>query len=487
MATLKFVQAQKFSLAGSGASIGDTTITLQSMVGIDGDLITTTDIGVKGFGTLEPGNGTQEESITFTGITQNSNGTATLTGVKSALFVSPYTETSGLSKTHAGATTFILSNEAAFYGAILDYVDNALISGGIPATNLVQGITKLSVAAVSGANPIAVGDNDPRLPTSAQSTYLSQVSDKVGITNFVFGETISAGQPVYFRNSDGRVYLTNGGASSTAYNYVGIAYESGIVGQTKKVQVSGTYSGLSGLSVGSSYYITATAGAISSTLATSVSPYIVNVGLATATGSVLLNPKSVATIPYTFVYTSATGTWVKKDGLKYIDVEVQGPGGGGGGSTGTAQAGGGGGGGYAFKRIPAALLGSTENYTVASGGLAGGAGGNAGNASGSSAFGSHVSATSGAGGLTTGDSRGGLGGIGVNGDINSRGGSGGNAISTGVSGIGGSSHFGGGGAPVAGTTAGNAGGVYGGGGSGGSNNSSGGDGAQGLIKVTEFY
>jgi len=136
------------------------------MVGIDGSNLVTGDIGVTGFGTLEPGNGSQEEAIAFTGITQNANGTATLTGVSSVLFKSPYTASSGLTKTHAGASTFILSNDAAFYGAILDYIDTALVSGGVPATNLVLGITKLSTAAVLASNPIAVGDNDIRVPTA---------------------------------------------------------------------------------------------------------------------------------------------------------------------------------------------------------------------------------------------------------------------------------------------------------------------------------
>ena len=71
--------------------------------------------GVIGFGTIEPGNGTQEEQISFTGITQNSNGTATLTGVSSVGFFYPYTATSGLLKTHAGSTLFIISNTAGFY------------------------------------------------------------------------------------------------------------------------------------------------------------------------------------------------------------------------------------------------------------------------------------------------------------------------------------------------------------------------------------
>ncbi len=173
MATIKFIQAQKFSLSGSGASIGDTTITLQSFVGIDGTNLVTADLGVLAFGTLEPGNGSQEEAISFTGVTQNSNGTATLTGVKSVLFKAPYTATTGLTKTHAGASTFILSNDAGFYGAILDYVDTALVSGGVPATTSVNGLVRLSSTSASASTPYVVENNDPRMLTVTQATYVA--------------------------------------------------------------------------------------------------------------------------------------------------------------------------------------------------------------------------------------------------------------------------------------------------------------------------
>ncbi len=171
MAVIQFIQAQKFVLAGSGASIGDTTIVLQSMTGIDGSNIVTGDLGTTAFGTLEPGNGTQEEAISFTGVTQNANGTATLTGVKSCLFKAPYTASSGLTKTHAGASTFILSNDAAFYANIMNFVQTSLSSGAVPATTSVNGISKLSVDPVSAPSPIVVGDNDPRMlsPTLASS------------------------------------------------------------------------------------------------------------------------------------------------------------------------------------------------------------------------------------------------------------------------------------------------------------------------------
>lgn len=116
-------------MAGAGAVIGDTTLILKSMTDIDGNLVTMTSFGTIAFGTLEPGNGTLEEQICFTGVTQNANGTATLTGVKSVTFASPYTQTSGLLKTHAGATTFVISNTSGFYDELTSKNDDETIAG----------------------------------------------------------------------------------------------------------------------------------------------------------------------------------------------------------------------------------------------------------------------------------------------------------------------------------------------------------------------
>lgn len=126
---LKFAQLQPFTLAGAGANIGDSTIILTSMETIDGVALAMTDFGTIGFGTLEPGNGVQEEQISFSGITQNGNGTATLTGVKTVLMLAPYTQTANLAKTHAGGTTFVISNTAGFYDSMTSKSNDETITG----------------------------------------------------------------------------------------------------------------------------------------------------------------------------------------------------------------------------------------------------------------------------------------------------------------------------------------------------------------------
>ncbi len=145
--TIQFIQAQSFVLSGSGSSIGDVTLLLQSMLDIDGNQILTADLGSFAYGTLEPGNGVQEEAILFTGITQNANGTATLTGVSSVSFKQPYTLTSGLTKTHAGASKFILSNDAAFYNNLVLYMNAIAGAGASNASTTVKGIVQAATIA----------------------------------------------------------------------------------------------------------------------------------------------------------------------------------------------------------------------------------------------------------------------------------------------------------------------------------------------------
>jgi len=56
------------------------------------------------------------------------------------------------------------------------YVDDTAIAGAPDASDTTKGITKLSVAAVSGVIPIAVGDNDPRMSTTDEKAALAGTS-----------------------------------------------------------------------------------------------------------------------------------------------------------------------------------------------------------------------------------------------------------------------------------------------------------------------
>lgn len=56
--------------------------------------------------------------------------------------------------------------------ATVAYVDAVSIAGAADATTTTKGISKMSVAPASASNPIAVGDNDGRVPTQAENDAL---------------------------------------------------------------------------------------------------------------------------------------------------------------------------------------------------------------------------------------------------------------------------------------------------------------------------
>lgn len=112
------VQGSNYTLSGAGVTSSATTIQLTSFTLPDPakTLITMSMFGDIGYAVIEPQT-SKIETITFTGVTQNANGTALLTGVTRGIgFVDPYTGSASRALSHAGGAYLILSNPAAFYG-----------------------------------------------------------------------------------------------------------------------------------------------------------------------------------------------------------------------------------------------------------------------------------------------------------------------------------------------------------------------------------
>jgi hypothetical protein len=226
------VQNQPSTLAGSGALLNATQVILTSFVAIDGTTpLTMAMFGTIGFGTLEPGNGTQEEQISFTGITQNANGTAALTGVSTVLFISPYTQTSGLAKSHVGGVIFVISNTSGFYDQFVKKNDDGIITGlitftqnpiginpgGQPdASDTTKGVTKLTLAAATPTNPLAVGDNDPRVPTQNENDALAGTGTPSSSNKYVTRNTLTS-EEAAFEVLTNKSTNTSLGTSNTLY------------------------------------------------------------------------------------------------------------------------------------------------------------------------------------------------------------------------------------------------------------------------------
>lgn len=307
----KYAQLQPFALAGSGISIGAVSITLTSFLSIDGVALTMSDFGTIGYGTLEPNSFQREEQISFTGITQNLNGTATLTGVKTVGFLYPYTQVAGVTKSHPGGATFVITNTSGFYNTFTNKDDDETVVGAWVFPNVEPTRPQLAIdtdatiatslitygqlaRAVFGAVPSAstTVNGTVELATSAEvaagtavggtGAFLVPANSSFNITPaasvvpvglstalidqrwvdqiFVAGEAIDttaagANKPlvVYMKESDGRVYLMQGNQfTEQSWNFLGFAVfnQNVAIGGNIKVRIYGVVPNFAGLTTG---------------------------------------------------------------------------------------------------------------------------------------------------------------------------------------------------------------------------------------------
>ena len=135
MDNFKFVQAQAFQLSGSGLTSSATSVVVSSFKLPDGAStpITMAMFGSIGYAVLETGSA-KEESISFTGVTQNGDGTATLTGVTRGLALASETDAPLASvpanqKSHGGSTSLTLANSSAFYQNLTGKGNDETVTG----------------------------------------------------------------------------------------------------------------------------------------------------------------------------------------------------------------------------------------------------------------------------------------------------------------------------------------------------------------------
>lgn len=279
-----FVQAQKFRLAGSGVTSSATSIILQSFKLPDGSTtITLSNFGDIGFMTLEPGT-SREEQISFTGVTQNADGTATLTGVTRGLrFVSPYDEVSANKKSHAGGSIAVISNTAAFYNELGAKDNDETISGLYTFTQFPQKSGSTTPTAAAELASKAYVD----------SVVAGSANYDQNVVSGVAGETLAAGNLVYFKTSDGRWWLTDADTASTVDGVIlGFAQGAATAGNAVNIVIGGIDKNQSGLTAGTTYYASNTGGALSSSAGTTERV----VGKALTTTQIILNPQ-FAVIP----------------------------------------------------------------------------------------------------------------------------------------------------------------------------------------------
>jgi hypothetical protein len=280
----ELIQGQKYKLFGGGVTATATTIVLQSFTTPDGTDITTSLLGTTNYGTLEPGT-SREEIISFTGVTQNSDDTADLTGVTRGLkFTTPYTADTGLRKAHAGGTIFVMSNNPQVYEDLVSASNDETITGKYTFST-----AEFPEMSDNTTDPVDGQDLATKryVDDVASGGSVSQV--KVVVEGDA-GETVAAGEVVYLDETANEWKLADASASATCDNVqLAIAQGAGTDGNsiTGGVLLIGRDANQAGFAQGDKIYISDVAG----TLATSAGTVEVEVGHAVSATAIDFTPK----------------------------------------------------------------------------------------------------------------------------------------------------------------------------------------------------
>lgn len=419
--TFNAIQLQKTQLYGSGVTATATSIILETLRLLDGSTnVTMTMIGDIGYGTLEPGT-SSEEQISFTGITQNADGTATLTGVTRGLdSQSPYAENSDNKHSHGGATEFVISNTSGFYSEFLAARNNETISGKytFPAAN------------------IPVYDSNPTFTPGSKELATVKYADDLAIAGAPDASTTTKGLSETSTSTEADAGAADGSGDTTAP----LVITASVLQATKiGLNSKGRYMDYSAdTGVADAYVVTLDPIPTSYTagMAFDFKPGNNNTGASTinvnglgvksikkdinvdlsaddlVSGKIYkliydgtnfqLSDVSTPVVSEDFV---SSGTWTKPTNAQKVLVQVWGAGGSGAAGD-TISGGGGGGGEYREAWFNASDLSATETVTVGSGGAgvaAGVAAGTTGSNGNNTTFGSHITAYGGSGGNSDGN------------------------------------------------------------------------------------
>lgn len=116
----------------------------------------------------------------------------------------------------------------------------------------------------------------------------ADLNDYLFNTEYTYGETIAAGDALYLKSSDGKVYKTAMTSAEAANNFVGFAKDAGVLNDVKHILQAGQkVTGFVGLTAGAVYFLNEVAG----TIYTIPGIYPVEVGIATSTTELLIYPK----------------------------------------------------------------------------------------------------------------------------------------------------------------------------------------------------
>jgi microcystin-dependent protein len=261
-----------FETSLSGAvSVGNSSFIIQSVTDDDGN---TLENGTYCF-TLDRDNTGAKEYL----VGQLDNATKTISGVSSVSRQGVLT--ANIQRPHRIGTNVIISDHSAL-NAIVKILNG---TGTLDAGNPIQ---YDGTATISGANMLATKSYVDSVVNGGSVTYDAQI-----LSGQTAGETVAEGNIVYRKTSDSYWWKADGDDTATFKDVqLGVALGAGTAGNpiSGGVQVSGTCGAFTGLTANTAYYLSGTAGAVS----TSAGTYSVLLGTATSTTDISFNPQTIS-------------------------------------------------------------------------------------------------------------------------------------------------------------------------------------------------
>lgn len=183
----QFTAAAPTSLFGSGINSTQTTIQLNALTTPSGSYALKTldlvgGVGNMFYATIEPAT-INKETVGCTAVTQNSNGSATMTGCSRGLsFYYPYQASTSLAESHAGGSTVVLSDSPQLYNDIITYVNNATVAGAVDAAPGVKGIVDVATAAQAAGGVLnGSGNTDAYLALTSNIASSTRTANKAQV------------------------------------------------------------------------------------------------------------------------------------------------------------------------------------------------------------------------------------------------------------------------------------------------------------------
>lgn len=261
--------ASDFQTQLSGSiSVGATSFTVQSVEDSDGNDLSD---GVYCF-TIDRDNTSRKEYL----IGQLTSATKTVSSISSVS--SQGVLTANAQKSHRIGANVIISDHS-----ILSALSR--IFNGVGTIDPASPLAYTTAPTLSSATELATKGYVDSVVTGGTVN-----TDRIILGSQTAGETVSAGQIVYFKSSDSRWWLADADLSATFQNVLlGVSLGSGTAGNpiSDGVLIYGKCDSFTGLTATATYYLSNTAGAV----ATSAGTTSVIIGQAFSTTGIFVNPQ----------------------------------------------------------------------------------------------------------------------------------------------------------------------------------------------------